>query len=478
MDKTTDSNWDRVYLLRKLAAARIDKDQKKLDEIVRSLPFPSDLEKELSSLEDEKLWASILREEKQKSLGPKLRLLLIGFIVFVFSFIAIAAIGSVVYAGLLCRNWQEGCVQVANGTFTPSPTLTSTPTSTPTLTPTATSTSTPTATFTPTPVSPSTYLVTDPSAINPAPPQNQAAYWLLDSRQAAIAASDAELWNSSGDMIYTSEGNTSFTWHMDEPLPEDGLYQLMVVDTRRYSYGQQTFEVLLDGNPTQPFRGTNTVIFQVEDKQEEDNWLSLGFYQIKAGQRLQVTAQIGDRSINTPFSLEKLLVIKVSENDRPMVEVLTSKRTLYTLLDDARAVSYLVVGDEYRLVSDFLQPMVDVPAWNSSFRVSSRPWEVPAAIYWRPVGRIPQGTYELFAYIPSLHATVPARYKLELNGILIERPNPADINQADFQNEWVSLGQWEIPNEGAVGVWMIVQPFSGEIGVDAVALVKVETEEP
>ena len=93
---------------------------------------------------------------------------------------------------------------------------------------------------------------------------------------------------------------------------------------------------------------------------------------------------------------------------------------------------------------------------------------------WQAQNRLPPGTYELYVWVPGSHATIIADYTLLGDGVVVPRDTAAQINQADYEGEWVSLGTWTLNAEATVGVRMIIgRNVPGLIGVDAVALVRV-----
>jgi len=91
------------------------------------------------------------------------------------------------------------------------------------------------------------------------------------------------------------------------------------------------------------------------------------------------------------------------------------------------------------------------------------------------VTRLPAGKYEVQVWIPAQHATAAVEYFLLADGKVVERASPAQVNQADFAGGWVTLGIWELPNEAAVTLRLVVEKGAvGEVGLDAVAILRVE----
>ncbi|MBK6647481.1 MAG: hypothetical protein IPG44_17335 [Anaerolineales bacterium] len=381
---------------------------------------------------------------------------------------------------------KERISQIVNGTYTPSPTLTPTLTSTPTLTPTITLT--PTETLTLTPVPPSKYLLQDVGPLYPASPINGDAYWLVNDTDAVIAplpGGPEKVWKDarssdknakSEKFVYTVTGNANIAWIMDMPFDAAGYYQIFVLDTQQYSSQPQSFNVFLDQQLVQPYRGASQVIFQ-DIQQKTDAWVSLGVYQANAGQTLAVQLAIGELTDKKPFAVDRLLVVRLNESTRQMLDQLPAGRPLVSLLDDPAVRFFEVVGGEPKQVKDRGALFNDVQAWNGSFtsRPLNEPLTIPVWVEWTSENRLSAGTYEVYVWIPALHATVVADYFLLADGKEVDRPNPATINQKDHAGKWLSLGTWDLPQESMVSLRMIVAAgVTGEIGLDAVAIVKVE----
>jgi hypothetical protein len=385
--------------------------------------------------------------------------------------------------------------QYFNGTYTPSPTLTplisSTPTIAPTLTLTPTLTFTPTITLTPTPVPPSNYLLPNErvSSLYPQSPVLGDAYWLIDDTTAILEHpldSPDQIWQSGTSrdrnaqnekFIYTVKGNTRAAWFMDVPFDQTGYYQIFVLDTQQFSSQQQNFTIFLDQQAVQAYRGTSQVIFENSGR-AADEWISLGVYQANAGQSLIVQAKLGELTEETPFAVDRVLIVRLNEASRQILDLLPTGRTLVSLLDDSEARFLEVVGGTAPTqTQDRGSLFNDVMAWNGSFssRTLAEPASFPIWVDWTPANRLTAGTYEVQVWVPAQHATIITEYALLGDEKMVERPNPAPVNQKDHPGAWVTLGTWDLPEEAAVSLRMIIAAgMTGDIGVDAVAILRVE----
>lgn len=473
--KWEKSKWvKRAYELRK--------DRRRLTEFIAQTFPPENHEEELRSLSSAD-WRAAQQEETQSDrIKIRNRRLRIGAVIAAGACFVLSIAGFVVY-----KANQEALQQRLFGTFTPTLTLTPTVTFTPSITPTITLT--PTSTLTPTPVPPSRFRLQDQNSLFPASPIFGDAYWVINDADARFdppldpqnktwvktTSTDA---NSKGEkFVYTITGNSTVEWGMDVPFDTAGYYQIYVMDTKEFSSQIQAFTVLLNQQPAQPFRGTSQVIFD-NSQQKNDRWISLGVYQINAGQSLSVKLALGQLAKETPFAVDRLLIVRMNVANSQMLEGLPSGRALVSLLDDFDAKFYEVTADKGPvLVRDRGVFYTDVLGWNGaiSSRALTQPLAIPIWVEWTPVNRLSAGKYEVYVWMPAQHATTVVDYALLADGRDVERPSPAQVSQRDHAGVWLSLGLWDLPEEGMVGIRMIVAPgVTGEIGVDAVAIVKVD----
>jgi hypothetical protein len=88
---------------------------------------------------------------------------------------------------------------------------------------------------------------------------------------------------------------------------------------------------------------------------------------------------------------------------------------------------------------------------------------------------VPAGNYEVQVWIPAQYATAEVEYFLLADGEVVQRDNPSKVNQADHNGVWYTLGIWELPDEAAVTLRLVVEKGAvGEVGLDAVAILRVE----
>lgn len=346
---------------------------------------------------------------------------------------------------------------------------------------------------TPTPIPPSGFQI-DPATLYPPLPLSGEAAWVINDQSATVnpPLSEVSVWISATSTdegansevyFYTSVGGATISWAMDVPL-KAGLYQLYVLSTKVNSggYGTQSFTVLLDNAPVSAYRGDANLIFNTAaDKQAADEWLPIGAYEVGQNQALSVQAEIPDLRRNAFFALDRLLIVKVAETQRSMLDALPSGRVMVSVLDDSRAVVYAGLSSGPVRIGDYQgQPQTDALAWKGSFR--SLLWDAKlkeaagntVLVKWSPLGRLPAGEYELRVWVPASHSTVAVGFTLLADGEELKPDTPRELNQNEHRGEWASLGTWTLAEEAAVGVQMTInrQPDS-EIGFDAVALVRV-----
>ncbi len=455
-------------------------DVEKIKNLVTSLPNAGpDINSVLKDL-DEKAWRNAkLQVNKKGQLIQKS--IFAGVIIVVFSILAL-----ILYQMYLRDAF--GIQQRVVGTYTPSATpITPSPTSTPTFIP------TPTPTFLPTAIPASAFLVSDITTLYPAVPAGADFAWVLDQNRllSEPALTDAAVWtpaksedpaSNARDYFYTTTGGASIAWQMDVPV-DSGLYAFYVLDTLKNSTGAQIFAVMLDGQQASPYRGQSDVLFG-EGKQKTDDWLPLGFYEVSGGQTLSVQATIGSLPKDTSFAVDRLLVLKISDRQRPMIDALPTGRVLASLVDDQRAVYLLQFTEKPSLEQGV--PYNDSSAWNDTYRsLDLKAWDQNTYgneiwVDWNPLGKLSAGEYELYVWIPAQHATAIVDFKLFVEKGELKRSTDATLNMKDVTGAWKSMGSWSLPDDSSVRVRMVVNRKSQtagegnvEIGVDAVALVRV-----
>ncbi|MBI5823889.1 MAG: hypothetical protein HZB18_07680 [Chloroflexi bacterium] len=478
--KKEGGKWEKSRWVRRAYELREDK-RGLMEHIAQTFP-PENHEVELRSFSIAD-WQTAQREEMHSDrINIKNRRLMISAAIAVAVCFALVVAGLVVY-----KANEEALQQLLFGAYTPTMTLSPTITFTPSIT--STITLTPTSTLTPTPVPPSRFLLRDPSSLLPASPVLGDAYWMVNDADAKfdppldpqnktwIKATSTDANSKSEKFVYTISGNSTVEWTVDVPFDKTGYYQIFVMDTKEYSSETQAFTVLLDQQPAQPFRGTSQVIFD-DSQQKNDHWISLGVYQVNVGQSVSVKLALGQLAKETPFAVDRLLIVRLSAGNSQMLEGLPSGRELASLLDDFDAKFYEVTADKGPVqVRDRGVLYSDVLGWNGSFssRALTQPLAIPIWVEWAPVNHLPAGKYEIYVWMPAQHSTAVVDYALLADGKVLERPSPAQVNQRDHAGVWISLGLWDISEEALVSLRMIVAPgVTGEIGVDAIAIVKVD----
>jgi serine/threonine protein kinase len=395
-------------------------------------------------------------------------------------------------------------------TFTPTLTATPTPTETPSPTPTETPTPTPIPTSTPEPIACafSSFCVEDPDIFNPPAPSGGESFWLMRLADAEVSPpiSEATGWLSVaaedsggiGDYQYLPQvvEPVQIVWRKDQPLQE-GFYKLYVLDTLAHSDGRQQFEILLNDEPAPLHRGISAVIFNdIAAGQRTHDWLAIGVYEAKRGQRL--TVQLTVQTRDQPFAIPQLLLVKLGEPELSILAQLPDAqlqgRPLYTLLDDERAQFYIYDGTNTRyLISGQIFPSIitDSVAWNGSHQIRDLVFsrDSRARVEWSPLGRLPAGEYELLVWTPPNSTSVIVSYDLFSpdDAVNIERDNPAvpPPPNDNLEGYWETLGTWRVCNvaEAPIGVHLttivadnrtVDATFtSGTFFADAVALLRV-----
>lgn len=489
-----EKDWNADSFMAQACRASAQKNKSALANLVTSVPVPENPQRFLAELTKPR-WLQIIQAydqeqaekqtEQQRRRQKQRRTLLMISGVGLFVCLMATILGYLVY-----RTDPERYEQRLLGTYTPTSTLTptSTPTSTPTRTPTPTNTPTntptppptptPTETPTPTPIPDSLLLITDSSIIVPALPEAADSIWQL-TPEANPRFANVDVWipvptEGSPNYYYTQTGEATVRWQMDQPFNQPGLVALYILDADVGAIGTQAFDVLLDDQPAQPYRGKAEVIFSAD---AQSDWLNLGYYEVAYGQQLQVEASVAARSVEQPFAATSLLILQVPETNRAMLDSLPAARTLVSLLDDSRADRYAFSNDDQEFVSsspEFWFSASESTTWNGGFIGRSTQWTT-LRVDWAPLGRLPAGSYELQVWIPTQSATAQVRYTLLADGVEIEPDTPREINQASSSGVWVSLGLWQLAQEASVGVRVETLGYTvGQaLGIDAVAILQV-----
>lgn len=459
--------------------------------------------REEQALEEERKWQRERNRQREQQKAWRRA------IPYIIGVVAVLFAATILVMGIVYQTDPERWSQVAFGSYTPTftftPTMTATPTTTPTPTPTftptplpPTPTDTPTPTLIPTPIPDSGFRIEDTTAVYPRLPIASSIAWVLNIEQATVSPTldDVTVWKAaeSADanankepFYYTEVGNVYVSWEMDVPFNVDGLYQLYMLDTKASSAGGYTFAVWLDQQAATPYRGQSTIIFNTEDGgQTQDDWLPIGAYEVKYGQRLRVEVSAGALTVDTPLGLDRLLIVQLPDSHREMLAELPQGRVLVSLLDNpildepSSELQSFFQGNWVNSSLERWNISRDRGAWHHEFVMRDMAWPPEplrgVLVNWNPVGRLPAGKYELYVRVPSINATAQVEYFLVADGEELVSDTPRQLVQKDLAGQWVSLGIWDLPQEAAVGVRLYTLSYTAgdSLGIDAVALVKVE----
>lgn len=512
MKSAQKSKWNTNEFLGDVIQSAAKKDFKRMEQALKAAPSPDNLEAALEDINEDMLRRLAEQARRRRSLNQGILYALVIVIVVAAGFMAVQFFGDDIRA----------LANLAVAMATPPPTITPQPTFTPA--PTDTPTPEPTATFTPVPVD-ETINQVDLASIYPPAPLKAEMGWVLNAEQAAAepAFNDAGVWQvgyyageqSGGEAYYfTNVGNAAVTFEMDV---NQGWYALYLVDTLENSDMQGlpfTWTAALNGQEVVPLYGTNEARFGAAADpevlgQHADEWLMLGVIEAEQNDRVSVRIQIPQLPEGASFSVAKLLIVRIREQEQNMLNSLgrdgiSKTRPLVSLLDNENVKMYEVTGasvrdekdDQGRVVNFHidggsraasLNPLdrySDSTSWNGEMAVRSEAtadWQVEVFIDWQPVGRLPAGRYELLVWVPENHASSFVKYIL-LSPIA-EAVMPASnsvgiLPQDQHPGEWVSVGEFDVTTEGPLGVRMMLQRTNAEntgleVGIDAVALVRV-----
>lgn len=287
------------------------------------------------------------------------------------------------------------------------------------------------------------------------------------------ATIEAQIGYEITEPYYATFGGAMAIWMMDTPV-DSGVYEIYFLDTLYSSAGPLEFLIRLGNMPLQPVLGTTRIHLlstRFEPRQVEDRWRYLGLYLLDQPGWLSATTNWEARDINTIVAIDRVLIVRLPETTRQMLDRLPHDRLTY-VLDDGNAnirfnqsiyseKNYLAWGDEYQYI---INPAEDL------------------TITWTLPELTPIGQYEVLVWIPQKHATAGVSYRVLVNDDPITHDNglhTLPINQRDIEGgNWYSLGTWSTPRiyEFPVKLSLILEAqagSSGEVGIDAVAFVKL-----
>jgi hypothetical protein len=483
-DRKTEEFLSDVYD----AVSRKSGAKRRIENLIQNLSSSNNVDELVNSINAEN-WDRTIERKRRLELRKKRKRKTLSSMGIIF--LAVVLIGAAMYY-VFQRN-PDHYIQWVKGTYTPTVTLTPTATATPTLTPTLTPT--PTHTPTPTLIPPSAFLIADVNNVYPPVPGSAEFVWILDETQVEVSPGfeNAEVWTAetsadpeAGDQTFyfTNTGDVNLNWRMDQPM-NAGVYGFYILDTLQYSNGVQEFSVLLNDNQTNPYRGNGVVSYSGSVSQKRDEWRLLGFYEIGQGQNLSITSAVSLRSAEDPFAIDRIMIAKLEDAQRQIIDALPDGRILSALMDDTDAKFFF--GSQVSPLNDPYQgeSLSEALAWNKSYRsldLTGENWVSAIGnnlrVDWVANSFLQAGKYELLVWVPASNATAIVDFQLVTEGKVVERENPAEMNQQAHSGEWVSIGIWDLTEPANIVVRMNISKEKQDnqmtqIGIDAVALVHV-----
>lgn len=380
------------------------------------------------------------------------------------------------------------------GPATLTPTMTQTEvyeTPTPRATFTPTITVTPTITNTPFPAS--KFNLPDFSDVRPQAPLGAEAVYIIDNLDAEVnppfdhyqwTSSDtisAEIERDLPEQYFATFGAGSIRWSMDQSLPP-GLYEIYILDTLYSSGGYLNYTVALNYQPLQPMIGRTLLQYdttQSEPPQYQDEWRSIGIYDIQQLGILSVATEWGNRDELSIVAMDRIMIVKRSENVRVMLSKLPNNGSDIYIIDDEEA-SFST--------SQYWSYWEDEQTWNAQYQVMSEP-PLESSVTWRLPALLTHGQLEVYAWIPKANASIPVAYKLHAGGLLLQQDDGtlesefADGQGLNQAGQWIKLGNWTIPEHfgNFVRIEIILTiPASdtGEAVIDAIAVLHTPSQVP
>ncbi len=370
----------------------------------------------------------------------------------------------------------------ATATLPPTPL----PTQPPTRTPTPSLTPSPSPTPSPPPLPTSKHQLQDLFDLYPSIPGVQGTAIVLNEHVNVTVSPDfshpqwshsatieAQIGYEIAEPYYATLGSAMAIWMTDVPL-DRGAYEIYFLDTLYSSAGSLEFLIRLGDMPLQPVLGNARIDLlstRFEPRQIEDQWRYLGLYLLDQPGWLSVTTAWEARDLNTIVAIDRVLIVRLPETSRQLLDRLPPNRLKYVLDDDNAEIR-------------FNQPIYSETnhlAWGDQYQYIINPAE-DLTVTWTLPELAPVGQYEVLVWIPEEHATAEVSYRVLIN----DNPTPHDngfeelgVNQRDIEGgNWYSLGTWSTPRiyEFPVKLSLILEAragSNGEVGIDAVALVKM-----
>ena len=262
-------------------------------------------------------------------------------------------------------------------------------------------------------------------SVVPNPPYGLEPLFLIDDSAAIFEPSDGVLWRIGesgigGTHHYIQEVDpaisASVIWVVDQPLLDDGRYELFVLDPLRLAGGRDafTYEVYASEVLLQPITGTNVIIQETSATQKGDQWLSIGIYDFKAGDQIKVRLAVPNKlgGYYDYLGVDAVLVSKLPTLDPFVIEPLQSpevhgKNILYSV-DDRKAYREPADPSVWQWIE------ANPGNWGGVF-VAEVPADAgkPYSIFYDFARPVYPGLYELWAWVPA-DAAVPVEMKVEM----------------------------------------------------------------
>ncbi|MCX6068618.1 MAG: hypothetical protein NT121_23210, partial [Chloroflexi bacterium] len=105
---------------------------------------------------------------------------------------------------------------------------------------------------------------------------------------------------------YTNIDGSEVAYKMDQPMPSDGDYEILVMDTLFNSFGKAHYDVFINDQLVPASQGTGDVNFK--DGQPKLPWMSVGIYHFAAGQRPEIKVKVMHDSDYFGFSATRMII--------------------------------------------------------------------------------------------------------------------------------------------------------------------------